>query len=128
MAELAARTTASRRTMGSIGPHCRGLFAKLPIMQTLLTGAEAGIPLWLATDAAYAGLLDALPPVQSAWARAQGFAAERHRLLVLPDGAGRVAGALLGLGPLRSADELSLWDAAPLPERLPAGTYRLATA
>jgi leucyl aminopeptidase len=97
-------------------------------MQTLLTGAEAGIPLWLATDAAYAGLLEALPPVQSAWARAQGFAAERHRLLVLPDGAGRVAGALLGLGPLRSADELSLWDAAPLPERLPAGTYRLATA
>jgi leucyl aminopeptidase len=96
-------------------------------MQTLLMAADAGIPLWLATDAGCAGLLETLPGAQAAWARAQGFAAERHRLLLLPDAAGRVAGAVLGLGAARNADELSLWDAAPLSERLPAGTYRLAT-
>ncbi len=97
-------------------------------MQTLLTATDGtGIPLRLVTDAECARVLESLPAAQSAWARAQGFAAERHRLLLLPDGAGAVAGALLGLGTARSADELSVWDAAPLSERLPAGTYRLAT-
>ena len=97
-------------------------------MQTLLTTAEgAGIPLRLLTDAGCAQVLETLPAAQAAWARAQGFAAERHRLLVLPDGAGAIAGALLGLGPARSTDEVSLWDAALLSERLPAGTYCLAT-
>src|ERR1700722_12607442 len=97
-------------------------------MQTLLTAADgAAIPLRLVTDAACAQVLESLPAAQSAWARAQGFAAERHRLLLLPDAAGTVAGALLGLGLARSSDEVSVWDAAPLSERLPAGTYRLAT-
>jgi leucyl aminopeptidase len=97
-------------------------------MQTLLTGADGtGIPLRLVTDAKCAQVLEALPAAQSAWARAQGFAAERHRLLLLPDAAGGIAGALLGLGSARSADEVSVWDAGPLSERLPAGTYRLAT-
>jgi leucyl aminopeptidase len=98
-------------------------------MQTLLTAAAegTGIPLRLVTDAGCAQVLEALPAAQSAWARAQGFAAERHRLLLLPDAAGAVAGALLGLGSVRSTDEVSVWDAAPLSERLPAGTYRLAT-
>jgi leucyl aminopeptidase len=97
-------------------------------MQTLLRAAEGtGIPLRLVTDAGCAQVLEALPAAHSAWARAQGFAAERHRLLLLPDAAGAVAGALLGLGSARSTDEVSVWDAAPLSERLPAGTYRLAT-
>jgi leucyl aminopeptidase len=38
-----------------------------------------------------------------------------------------VAGALWGLGNARDLNELSLWDAAPLPDRLPAGNYRIAT-
>ena len=42
-----------------------------------------------------------------------------------PDGS--IAGALCGDGAMASADELSLWDAAALPERLPAGKYRVAT-
>jgi len=97
-------------------------------MQTLLTATDGtGIPLRLVTDAACAQVLAALPGAQSAWARAQGFAAERHRLLLLPDATGGIAGALLGLGAARSADEVSVWDAGPLSERLPAGTYRLAT-
>ncbi len=97
-------------------------------MQTLVTAPEgAGIPLWLATDSGYAALLQSLPPMQAAWAQAQGFGSERHRLQLLPDCTGAVAGAVLGLGTSKSVDELSLWDAAPLSERLPAGTYRLAT-
>ncbi|MGC2461677.1 MAG: leucyl aminopeptidase family protein [Steroidobacteraceae bacterium] len=99
-------------------------------MQTLLFSDTAGssAPLWLATDSNYVALLQSLPPVQGAWAHAQGYAAERHRLLLLPAVDGGIAGALWGLGALGGPDELSLWDAAPLPERLPAGSYRVATA
>lgn len=97
-------------------------------MQTLVTAPQGeGIPLWLASDASLATLLQSLTPMQAAWAKAHGFASERHRLQLLPDGQGALAGAVLGLGPSKSIDELSLWDAAPLPERLPAGSYRLAT-
>jgi len=98
-------------------------------MQTLVKVQQsAGIPLWLATDSSYVELLQSLPSSQAAWARAQGFAAERHRLQLLPDAGGALAGAILGLGSARSPDESTLWDAAPLSERLPAGTWRLATA
>jgi leucyl aminopeptidase len=98
-------------------------------MQTLVKAQQnAGIPLWLATDGSYVDLLQSLPTSQAAWARAQGFAAERHRLQLLPDAGGALAGAILGLGPARSPDEATLWDAAPLSERLPAGSWRLATA
>ncbi|HEX2790962.1 MAG TPA: leucyl aminopeptidase family protein [Steroidobacteraceae bacterium] len=99
-------------------------------MQTLLPSDStvASLPLWLATDASIAALLQSLSPSQAAWARAQGYAAERHRLLLLPAADGGLAGALWGLGAARTADELSLWDAAPLPERLPAGNFRIASA
>jgi leucyl aminopeptidase len=97
-------------------------------MQTFVTGSErAAVPIWLATDGACKALLESLPPSQSGWARAQGFAAERHRLQLLPDGSGALAGAMLGLGPLASVEEISPWDASLLAERLPSGTYRLAT-
>jgi leucyl aminopeptidase len=97
-------------------------------MQTLATAPQGeGIPIWLATDASYAALLQSLTPMQAAWAKAQGFASERHRLQLLPDGEGALAGVVLRLGANKEVDELALWDAAPLPERLPAGSYRLAT-
>src|ERR1700688_759627 len=99
-------------------------------MQTLLSTDTAGatVPLWLAIEGSYAALLQSLSPVQSAWARAHGYAAERHRLLLLPNADGSIAGVLWGLGAMPGPDELSLWDAAPLPERLPAGSFRVATA
>jgi leucyl aminopeptidase len=96
-------------------------------MQSFLTGPEDGaVPIWLATESACAGLLQSLPPQQAVWAQAQGFTAERHRLQLLPDGAGAIAGVLLGLGPVTGVQECSLWEAAFLAERLPAATYRLA--
>ena len=85
------------------------------------------VPLWLAAESTWPALLQSLPPAQATWARARGFAAERHRLLLLPALDGAVAGAIWGLGAMRDFEELSLWDAAPLSERLPATTYRLAS-
>lgn len=99
-------------------------------MQTLLPSDSAvtSIPLWLVTEAGCAALLRSLPPPQADWARAMGFAAERHKLLLLPATDGAVAGALWGLGAVAGADGLTPWDAAALPERLPAGNFRLASA
>ena len=99
-------------------------------MQNLLPSDSAvtSIPLWLATDDAVAALLQSLPAANGEWARALGFAAERHRLLLLPAADGGVAGALWGLGAMPGPDAITLWDAAPLPERLPAGSFRLASA
>jgi leucyl aminopeptidase len=91
--------------------------------------AAAATELWLATEDGYPELLATLPPAAARWAQAQGYAAQRHRLLLLPAGDGGIAAATWGLGSLPHPDQLSPWDAAPLPERLPAGgTYRLATA
>jgi len=99
-------------------------------MQTLLPSdsAATSIPLWLATDDALAALLQSLPAANGDWARALGFTAERHRLLLLPAADGGIAGALWGLGAMARPDAMTLWDAAALPERLPAGSFRLASA
>ncbi|MGH8219034.1 MAG: leucyl aminopeptidase family protein [Steroidobacteraceae bacterium] len=87
-----------------------------------------GRPLWLLTEAQWPAWLAEQPEPLAAWVRANGFQAERHRVLVVPGPDGQIAGALLGLGPLAALADLTLWHAAPLPERLPAGTYSLATA
>jgi leucyl aminopeptidase len=116
--------------MRSVAAHSAKLWLA---MQTLLSSPSseqqaAALPLWLATEQDYPALLRALPPVARTWARAQGFAAERHRVLAVPGADGSLGGAVLGLGPLAAANELCLWDAALLPERLPAATYRLESA
>ncbi|MGH8259895.1 MAG: leucyl aminopeptidase family protein, partial [Steroidobacteraceae bacterium] len=87
--------------------------AGLPLQ--LLT--EAGLPSWLATQ----------PEAVATWVRANGFQAERHRVLALPGESGGIASALAGLGSLAQPQDLTLWHAAALPDRLPAGTYHLAT-
>jgi leucyl aminopeptidase len=99
-------------------------------MHSSLISSSAGsdaVPLWLATEATLSALLGQLPDPQAAWLRAQGFAAERHRVQALPGANGEIAGAVLGLGSLAGLEELTLWEAAALPERLPAGDYVLAT-
>jgi len=69
-----------------------------------------------------------LPPLAARWARSHQFHAERHRVLTFPATDGGIGGALFGLGALASADDLNLWHAAPLCERLPPGAFRLARA
>lgn len=84
-------------------------------------------PLWLCNERQLAPFMETLPAGQAAWARAQDFRAERGRVLALPGADGAVAAAVLGCGDMATLDQISLWDAAPLAERLPPGNYRLAT-
>jgi len=84
------------------------------------------LPLWLVVEGQLACWLESQPTAIAAWAREHKFAAERHRLLVLPATDGRIAGALVGLGSLASPDELTPWHAAGLPECLPPGPWQLA--
>lgn len=78
---------------------------------------EAGLPQWLQEQ----------PAALAAWVRANGFQAERSRVLPLPGPAGEIAGALLGVGPLAQLEDLKLWHSAGLSERLPAQLFHLAT-
>jgi leucyl aminopeptidase len=99
-------------------------------MSSELLLTEAGgmaRPLWLLNEAALAPWLAQQPASVANWVRANHFQAERQRVLVLPGEAGQVGGAILGLGNLRDADDLNLWYAAGLSDRLPGEHYRLAT-
>jgi leucyl aminopeptidase len=84
-------------------------------------------PLWIVPEAELASWLASQPAPRVSWVRAHGFQAERHRVLSLPAPEGGIGGAVLGLGALRSADELTLWHAAGLSDRLPAQSWHLAT-
>ncbi len=89
-----------------------------------LGGAAAGArPLIFVCESELGPWRDSLPPVQRAWVLAQGFAAERLRVICLPDERGGIAAVAMGLGAARSADELTLWQSAALPDRLPEGEY-----
>ncbi len=95
----------------------------------LLLAQEGGAarPLWLLNEAGLVPWLAQQPASVVNWLHANNFQAERQRVLVLPGEGGQVAGAVLGLGPLREVDDLNLWHAAGLSDRLPGDHYRLAT-
>lgn len=98
----------------------------------------ASIPLSLVTEARLPRWLAAAGASSAAWLYGHGFQAERGRVLTLPGVtdtvaagglvAGAIVGAVAGLGALADEGSLSLWDGAACAERLPPGTYRLATA
>jgi leucyl aminopeptidase len=90
-------------------------------------GADADLPLWLVTESDLPRWLGEQGHAVSSWVRAHGFQAERHRVLPLPGGAGAIGGAVLGLGPLASPQDLKPWHAAGLAERLPPLRFRIAT-
>jgi leucyl aminopeptidase len=95
----------------------------------LLSEAEsAGArPVWLVSEQGLAQWLEVQPPSVRSWARAQGFAAEKQKLLQIPTATGDgIAGAALGLGPVAELAEPTLWTSAGLPDRLPPGRYRFA--
>ena len=117
----------------------RGEFCKLvgadpmtpPSISTLLphSSAEetAALPLWLVSECTLESWLASQPPHSAQWARDNGFKAERHRTLLLPNTEGKVAGAVFGLGRLGSLAELSLWHVAGLSDRLPPADFRCLT-
>lgn len=78
------------------------------------------VPVWCLTPDAVETWCSDHPGAGAAWVRTQSFTGEAGRVLLLPDEAGGLAGALLGLGTKGDA----LVHAA-LSESLPAGTYRL---
>jgi len=90
------------------------------------TAGPASRPLWLVTEAGLQPWLDSQPEAIAAWVRANAFQAERARVLAIPGTEGAIAGALLGLGPLERIEDIKLWHAAGLSERLPPQRYHLA--
>jgi leucyl aminopeptidase len=87
----------------------------------------ASRPLWVVTEGELQSWLAGQPAAVTAWVRAHGFQAERHRVLSLPSAEGGIGGAVAGLGELASVGDLTLWHAAGFPDRLPAQSWRLAT-
>jgi leucyl aminopeptidase len=95
----------------------------------LLSEAEsAGArPVWLVSEQGLGQWLEVQPPAVRSWAKAQGFAAEKQKLLQIPTASGDgIAGAALGLGVVADLAEPTLWTSAGLPDRLPPGRYRFA--
>jgi leucyl aminopeptidase len=100
-----------------------------PVSNELLASAEtAGCPLWLVTEPGLQAWLGQQPEAVAAWVRANGFQAERARVLAIPGAQGAIAAAAVGLGPLTQIQDIKVWHSAGLSERLPPQTYRLATA
>jgi leucyl aminopeptidase len=95
--------------------------------ETLLTLESPGSrPLWLVTESDLSRWLTEQPDPVANWLRAHAFQAEKHRTLAYPGPSGSIAGAVVGLGSLRSVDELKVWHSAGLSDRLPAGSYHVA--
>jgi leucyl aminopeptidase len=95
----------------------------------LLTSQAADSrPLWLVTESDLPRWLNEQPAEVAGWVRGHAFQAEKHRVLAYPGPQGGIAGAVAGLGSLRSVGELKVWHAAGLSERLPAGAYHVANS
>jgi leucyl aminopeptidase len=93
----------------------------------LPASAAGALPLWLVPESAVDAWLAQQPSTTTQWVRANQFAGERHRVLVLPGADGNARGALVGLGSPGDTDLLNLWHTAPLAERLPAAAWRIVT-
>jgi leucyl aminopeptidase len=83
----------------------------------LLLVAEGDLEQWLASQDA----------ATRAWLGALRFKAERHQVACLAGSDGSARAAVLGLGPLGSLAALEPWHLAGVVDRLPAGTWRIAT-
>jgi leucyl aminopeptidase len=84
-------------------------------------------PIWLVGEQGLAAWLEVQTPAVRSWARAQGFLAEKQKLLLIPTPSGDgIAGAALGLGAVPDLAEPTIWTSVGLPDRLPPGRYRFA--
>lgn len=85
--------------------------------------AAAATPLHLVHEEELAAWREQLGSFAQSWLRTQGWNAEKNRVLLIPDAAGELALAAVGLG--RRQGEIGFWHGAALPDRLPARNYRL---
>ncbi len=81
-----------------------------------------GIPLYPVNSANYEQWLENLPGLQQKWLKASGFRAEAGEMCSLPDSNGELHGYVFGM-----ADQGWLYQLAPLPAKLAAGSYRLVS-
>ncbi|HYZ32310.1 MAG TPA: leucyl aminopeptidase family protein [Crenalkalicoccus sp.] len=87
------------------------------MLPSLAAAGTPALPLLVTAPGGLGELLARLPPAQSAFLRATGFAARAQEVGLLPGEQG-LAGAVLGLGP----GDPSPWSFGGLPFALPAGT------
>jgi len=87
---------------------------------------DTSIPLYVVRPDTLGDVLASLPAPAAAWAKTQGFAAGAGATLALPDGAGGIAAALVGLGTdaAQARGRFFLGGAA---SKLPEGVYHLAS-
>jgi leucyl aminopeptidase len=85
---------------------------------------SVSVPLWLLYENEFEAWRAAQAPAVGRWLALQNFKGEKHRVILLPDSAGGIAGAVGGLG--KRQGELSLWHAAGFVERLPSRRFRFA--
>lgn len=90
--------------------------------------AAHSIPVHLVTEEGFESWLISQSPAMQRWLVVHHFKGERHRLVLLPDSAGNIAQIAYGVGKCAAGDEINLWHAAGLPERLPDGQYHLVNA
>jgi leucyl aminopeptidase len=86
--------------------------------------SSSSIPLWLLYEDEVDGWRTAQTAFTRQWLGEQSFKGEKHRVVLLPDATGALAGAICGLG--KRQGEVALWHAAGLAERLPARQFHLA--
>ncbi|MBL4864340.1 MAG: hypothetical protein JKY63_05565, partial [Rhodobiaceae bacterium] len=92
---------------------------KMELFETQ-TDATA-LPIWPVATRAVEDWCNEHAGANAAWVGTAGFSGEAGRVLLLPDDAGGLAGALLGIG--KNTDPFIY---AALSEILPEGTYRFA--
>jgi leucyl aminopeptidase len=92
----------------------------------IVNEATPSAPLWLLAEADLPRWLAEQPTEVTSWVRANGFQAEKQKVLALPGAKGAISGAVVGLGQLTSLADLKLWHVAGLSDRLPPQAYHVA--
>jgi leucyl aminopeptidase len=89
------------------------------------TPSDRDIPLHAVAPADLESLLDELPPAQSTWARANGYAAKLGQTIAIPGIDGKIACAIVGVGDAKSRRR-TRFGTARAASQLPAGTYAIS--
>ncbi|HEY5810032.1 MAG TPA: leucyl aminopeptidase family protein [Povalibacter sp.] len=93
----------------------------------LTTDAHAGsVPIHLVYEEGFDAWRAGQDQPTRNWLAANAFKAERFKVILIPRPDGQPAAVVAGLGRRGTREELSCWNAAGLPDRLPDGHYHLA--
>jgi leucyl aminopeptidase len=96
-----------------------------PMHPAFASPSPAAIPILLVTTSALEQALKSLPPAARHFAKAADFSAKAGKLLLVPDGDGKITHVLFGIEDA-SDPARDPFRAGQLPALLPPGTYRFA--